>query len=467
MLSQLLRENHESQSICWGYYGVSSNEHLTLDVLLEFPNKEWNWNKSISEHPNLCIEWILSFPEKAWNWDLISTNKNVTLNMLREFADKPWNWDKLSKNTNLSIKWLKEYPDKLWNWDALSSNPNITIEWLRTYPNKPWKWLYNFGDGSLYTGIAHNPNLTMEIIDEYADKFSSAYNIKYFKHKIVSKIIIKNSKENKNNSKNVMEIINKLQLNDNTPLNTNKYIWEDLSKNILLSIDILQTYSNKWKWGKGGISSNESLTCELLGLVWFKQLCWGKYGISSNPCITLEILTLYPHKPILWGIKGLSSNPSLTIDMLKQFPKKSWNWGRGGISSNPSLTIDILKQFPDKKWDYLEICKNDSLTIEIVNWLYSNEKKIYWGRIGISSNKNFNKNLTLKDINRMKKVALFWGFGGVSLYFGNNKIEEIKNKQKEYFHDYIFEELIAKSLHPDRIIKLIINGEFDEFENDD
>jgi len=303
----------------------------------------------------------------------------------------------------------------------------------------------------------------MEILDEYADKFKE---VKYLKRRMELKMIINNSKENsETNNKIVIEKIDNLLLNDNIP-RMHICAWNELSKKIKLSTDILKAYLNKWIWGKGGISSNKSLTCELLSHMWSKRLCWGKQGISSNPCITLEMIVLNSYRPFWWGNQGLSSNPSLTVDMLKQFPNKSWNWGKGGISSNPSLTVDMLIQFPDKKWNCLEICNNSSLTIEMIDWLHSHRKKIFWGINGISSNKNIM--LKIKDINRMKNVPLIWGFGGLSLYFGDNhKMEEIKNKQKEYFREYIFEELIAKSLHPDRIIQVILNNnnEFEEFDD--
>jgi hypothetical protein len=107
----------------------------------------------------------------------------------------------------------------------------------------------------------------------------------------------------------------------------------------------------EWHWGANGISSNRSLTLEILEMYKEKEWHWGANGISSNPSLTLEILERFEDKDFHWGNRGISYNRALTLEILERFEGKNWVWDQEGISSNPILTLEIFEKFEDKPWE--------------------------------------------------------------------------------------------------------------------
>ena len=61
--------------------------------------------------------------------------------------------------------------------------------------------------------------------------------------------------------------------------------------------------------------------------------CW--YGLTRNPIITLDIINTNPNKP--WDWCGFSMNPNITWDIVQANPDKPWTWGE--LSRNPSMLL--------------------------------------------------------------------------------------------------------------------------------
>jgi len=83
--------------------------------------------------------------------------------------------------------------------------------------------------------------------------------------------------------------------------------------------------------------------------------------MSSNQSLTLEILKKFPNKNWNWGSyrlttpRGISSNKNITIEWIKTFPYKPWDWKI--ISSNPNIRKKFIEKYIDKI-DFMELSKN-------------------------------------------------------------------------------------------------------------
>jgi hypothetical protein len=119
---------------------------------------------------------------------------------------------------------------------------------------------------------------------------------------------------------------------------------------------------------------------------------WGRYGLSSNPSISIELIDKFPTQKWYYGSDGLSSNPMITPEILKQIfdntdsmktdTLKQWNWGSGGLSSNPSMTPEFVLEtiFDDtKQWNFHScngIFNNQGMTLDFYETILTNEEYV-------------------------------------------------------------------------------------------
>ena len=97
---------------------LSENSALTLNVLSDYGNLQWNWLK-VSSNPNITMQDIINHPEYPWHWGCVSRNPNLTMSMILQYPDKSWNWADISGITMQDIINHPEYP---WNWNTIFSN---------------------------------------------------------------------------------------------------------------------------------------------------------------------------------------------------------------------------------------------------------------------------------------------------------------------------------------------------------
>ena len=291
---------------------------------------------------------------------LLSKNRTLTPYLVQKYIDQDFDWGNsgLSSNRYMNIEFIEGNLDKHWNWGkgGLSMNPNITPEFVEKHIDKDWYW----GNG----GLSSNPNITEEFIERHNEEdwsfkaLSSHQNI--------------------------------------TPLFVEKYMscgWDwgllGLSKNPNLTSQFLRDHINKkWDW-KYGLSSNLSITpdivenfmegntssidneieklensfsldkkykqtrvSELKQLRKFRQWNWKQDGLSSNSSMTQEFIEKHMDKDWWWGQCGLSCNPIVSPDFVEKHMDKRWYWGRDGLSSNPTMTIEFIMKHKDKELDW-------------------------------------------------------------------------------------------------------------------
>jgi hypothetical protein len=107
------------------------------------------------------------------------------------------------------------------------------------------------------------------------------------------------------------------------------------------------------------------------------------YGLSSNPNLTLtNILSLWngitkttspdwqflvTHQRIPlrqidqgWNWREICKNPTISLEMVNLHPEIPWNWK--GLSQNPNNTLQVKNQHPSLPWDLTLIHQNPSIT---------------------------------------------------------------------------------------------------------
>ena len=185
------------------YKELSSNSNLTIDVLLKYPDKPWDWER-VSKNKSISLEDMIAHPELPWyesikrykrtstvqsppmeseytfeqdlqifkesrnlgngdittweddDWYDFSSTLSLTMDFVETHIDKQWDWKVLSLNPTLTLEFVINHWDKDWCWFSMWYNQNITIESILSHPELPWTWYWVFC----------NPNLTIEVVLE-------------------------------------------------------------------------------------------------------------------------------------------------------------------------------------------------------------------------------------------------------------------------------------------------------------
>ena len=181
---------------------ISSNPNVFMEDIESNPDLHWNYG-AISSNPNLTLEYILKNLDKPWYWPFITQNPGISIEDIENTPDLPWDYELLSSNPNFKIEIMDKYPNKLWHIQSIINNKNTTIEDIRSRPHVDWmrngsqtevfsqtfidkypgffkfqKSIMDYVDeyidnNHFWRIIAHNPNLTLEFIETYFDKFKN------------------------------------------------------------------------------------------------------------------------------------------------------------------------------------------------------------------------------------------------------------------------------------------------------
>ena len=336
-----------------------------------------------------------------------------------EFVEKhiehpTWDWQGISKSPQLTINMIEKYPDKFWDWYCgISNNSDIILEIIKNnkFMDKNLNWI----------SISKNPIITTRIIEEYPDKpWNWKLGISY-------------------NPNITIEFINKYGGM------CKQFDWKAISKHKNITMDIIEKYPDKpWNWKY--ISFNPNITIEFINK--YPDKPWNWKHISSHRKITMKIIEKYPDKP--WDWKGISQNPNLSIRMLDKYKDKQWSWryishnqnltiellknykyldkplNWASISSNPNLTMEIIEKYPDKPWDWMLISQCINITLDMI---YDNARKSWvWYMVAK------NPNLTFDIIEKLPKIILT--FGGFYLDWYSIAGNSLTKEKKLFYHKY-------------------------------
>lgn len=139
---------------------ISLNPNITMDIVINNPQHNWEYI-FIIQNKNIKLEDIkkyLSIFEKKNNFliDFLSLNENITWEQVIQNTQIKWSYDFLSSNKNITLDIIKANPDKNWNFNYLSINLSITWDDIISNSKINWDWTF----------ISSHPNITWKIIQE-------------------------------------------------------------------------------------------------------------------------------------------------------------------------------------------------------------------------------------------------------------------------------------------------------------
>ena len=362
------------------------------------------------------------------------------MDIIEENLDLNWDWMGITYNPNLTINFIKKYQDKFKNhWSGISQNENIHMEDIENNLDLDWDFEY----------ISTNPNLTINFIKKYKDKMNW-----YF----VS--------GNKNMTLDIIEL--------NLDL-----LWDfsGISYNSNLTINLIKKYPDQiwWDWDK--ISANSNITMN--DIEENPEYPWNYELISENPNLTEDFIS--KHLGDNWNWLSISENPNITFDIVQRNLNWPWNWSI--LSRNPNITCDIIESNFDSSLDWNGISENENLTEEFITARVATHRKNI-SKLDlkfISFNLFTNKlNLLEKEYDKLLKLLCKEFFYQVSMHnpetkgyyykkdmkilIGPNILNYIENFEKKY--NIVFDTKIKNYLF-DQIFEIQIEKKFFVFEDKD
>jgi hypothetical protein len=371
------------------------------------------------------------------NFNNISSNKNLTLELLLNNLDLNWNWDKISARDFVTFDVVKKYSDLKWNFNVLLSNKNFTWAIINSNEFRSLfekyfikKLQLNNKEGNIlaYSGyymdieksaiiencitedinlnmfyISQNPSITLDIIENHIglnwDWYELSRNMciteeflsKYINLKWDYSYILSRKEISWNFFEKYFDVLNR------------KYddFMELISKHVNVTIDILDKYNNIM-WDYTWVSLNPNINIEYIlnnldkGWDWYfltthqnisfddiknnLDLPWNFDVLTSS--IKVKINDIFSTINIIdWDLKMISYNPNIReCDVLKNMHFQ-WDWGL--LSRNHNLNVLKLKENIKNLMDFYYLSLNNYLTFKFIE--KNRENDFDWNLISIHS----------------------------------------------------------------------------------
>ena len=91
------------------------------------------------------------------------------MDIIEENSDLDWKWTAIGENPNLTINFIRKYQDKFKNcWDTISENQNIQMQDIENNLDLPWEFEF----------ISLNPNLseaTLAVTIDFVKKYKKKW----------------------------------------------------------------------------------------------------------------------------------------------------------------------------------------------------------------------------------------------------------------------------------------------------
>lgn len=106
----------------WEMMRLAANPSITLQDVLNYPTPygEEEWDPfSLSHNRSIPIQYLLS---KEWDVDMqrISRRADLTLQIVLDHPDEEWDWGYLSSNPGITLQDIYDNPHLEWNWFLVS-----------------------------------------------------------------------------------------------------------------------------------------------------------------------------------------------------------------------------------------------------------------------------------------------------------------------------------------------------------
>lgn len=137
--------------------------------------------------------------------------------------------------------------------------------------------------------------------------------------------------------------------------------WDEISGNKAITMEIVKAHP-LWPWTVKGLSMNPNLTVDFVKEN--SRENWNWESISDNDKIVMELIELFPDKD--WNWYQISWCENLTIDFVKKHIDKPWDWEN--LSYNDDFaTPEIVETNLEMPWDWTGLTGNINFTMEYID----------------------------------------------------------------------------------------------------
>ena len=129
----------------WNYCMLAYNAGIKIEPGYTLPFCE----SCASLNPNMTLDMVRRHLDSNLgfsSWSGISSQNFVTIDFVVEFPDKDWDWYRLSRNHRIDVSDILKHKELPWRWDGVSRNPSLKIWHVTENPEIPWA----------LSGIIHN-----------------------------------------------------------------------------------------------------------------------------------------------------------------------------------------------------------------------------------------------------------------------------------------------------------------------
>ena len=132
-----------------------------------------------------------------------------------------------------------------------------------------------------------------------------------------------------------------------------------------------------WRYGSGGLSSNQHLTIE-----WLRRAPstapweFGRLGLSSCPEFRMTWRDEYPHSN--WDFRTISRcSAHISPETVHNFPRVRWSFASEGLIYNSNFGIQWLQALPNANWDWLAVQMHPKFDVHWIQYIPPDELRMF------------------------------------------------------------------------------------------
>ena len=133
------------------------------------------------------------------------------------------------------------------------------------------------------------------------------------------------------------------------------------------------------------------------------------------------------------------------MEIINEYPDKDWDWGL--ISQHPNITIEDIHNNPEKHWCWWFISQNQNITMAIIN-KYPNHPW-NWSILSVGDI------ITLEDIENNPDKPWDWNSISRNNFTNHKECFELRVNKQKFTQDHLFESVVKKAYHPERMQRLL------------
>lgn len=150
----------------YSFKAISGNKKVTLDFVLEFIEKGWDWNVLSARADIINPDSLEEFPEllRDVRWKHMHKNPSLTEKFVEQHINEDWDFPELTSHPCLSLNFILKYASKGWNFKVLTKHRDMTLEYIRNHPHHDWDWPI------IPVQFAADKEQVLEVADQFIDK---------------------------------------------------------------------------------------------------------------------------------------------------------------------------------------------------------------------------------------------------------------------------------------------------------